>query len=95
MKAAVPNIEAELELLPDVNLATIAKIIQAHWTSPYFGAVPYLKAMRELHDMASAYGCDSAHSIILYFLSNAQTWRGPVARAVKAELNRRLKGEAK
>jgi hypothetical protein len=90
MKTVSPNSEAELELLPEVNLATIAKIIQANWTSPYFGAVPYLKAMRELHDMDSTYGCDSARGIVLYFLSNAQTWRGPVARAVKAELNRRL-----
>lgn len=81
--------------LPAKSLFGIAWIITADWTHPNFAAVPYMNAMIDLHDMDSTYGAASARDIVLYFLANAQTWRGPVARAVKAELNRRLKGEAK
>ena len=32
---------------------------------------------------------DSGRSIVRYFLGNAGTWRGDVAKAIKAELKRR------
>ena len=64
----------------------IAGEIRADWKKIYFGAVPYLDAMSSLEGIGDAYGCDDARSIVLYFLANAQTWRGPVARSVKAEL---------
>jgi hypothetical protein len=67
-------------------LSEIAKEIRKDWTSPYFGAVPYLDAMSTLSTIDQDYFCDSGVSIVLYFLANAQTWRGPVARRVKAEL---------
>lgn len=41
--------------------------------------------------MDDKYGADDARGIVLYFLSNATAWRGPVARAVKAELKGMLK----
>jgi len=59
----------------------------------YFGAVPYLRAMMELDKITDKYGEDSAKSIVLYFLSNAATWRGEVARRVKAELKRMVAAE--
>jgi hypothetical protein len=31
---------------------------------------------------------DSAKSIVLYFLANANTWRGEKARAIKVELKK-------
>jgi hypothetical protein len=65
---------------------TIAREIQADWTKPYFGAVPYLGAMHSLQDMTDSYGADSAKSVVLYFLSNANTWKGDTARRVKKEL---------
>ena len=71
-------------------LSTIAREIRANWIKPYFGAVPYLDAMRSLNNVTDAFGYDSAASVVRYFLSNAATWRGPVARAVKAELNAML-----
>jgi hypothetical protein len=37
-------------------------------------------------------GFDSARSVVLYFLSNASSWRGDVAKRVKAELKAHLKG---
>lgn len=64
----------------------IAAEIAADWTKPYFGAVPYLRAMHSLQSPADNYGFDNGRSIIRYFLGNAAHWRGPVARRIKAEL---------
>ena len=64
----------------------IADEIIKDWTKPYFGAVPYLGAMRFLHTVDDTYGYDDARTVILYFMSNATTWRGETARRVKAEL---------
>lgn len=67
-------------------LFEIANDIHADWTNVYFGAVPYLDAMSVLRSIEDNYGLDSARSIVLYFLSNASTWRGETARRIKAEL---------
>lgn len=48
---------------------------------------PYRKAMRELDTITDRYGLDSAYEIVLRFLANATSWRGPDARRIKAELN--------
>ena len=77
--------------LSNLNLAGIASVIRRNWKKVYFGAVPYLQAMATLNDVNEMYGTDSGRSIVIYFLSNAQTWKGPSAEACKAELNRRLK----
>ena len=69
----------------------IAAEIRADWKNVYFGAVPYLDAMRSLTSVRDMYGADSADSIIIYFLGNATTWRGEVARRVKAELKALVK----
>ena len=84
---------AELDLTADelavLSLDQLARLVRRHWPKPYFGAVPYLEAMETLESIEQDYGCDSGKSVVLYFLSNAQTWRGPAAKAVKAELKRR------
>ena len=67
-------------------LYMIAHDIAEHWPQPYFGAVPYLDAMGTLDTIEDAYYYDSARSVVLYFLANAQTWRGPDAKRLKAEL---------
>jgi len=67
-------------------LFQIAAEIRADWKNPYFGAVPYLSAMSTLSDVREKYIYDDGKSIVLYFLSNATTWRGETARRVKAEL---------
>lgn len=72
-------------------LYTIAREIINDWDKPYFGARPYLLAMRDLQSMKDSYGADDAASIVRYFLSNATTWRGETARRVKRELNLMLK----
>jgi hypothetical protein len=68
------------------SIASIAQEIRRDWTKPYFGAVPYLQAMYSLDDITDDYGADSGKSIVLYFLSNASTWKGETARRIKAEL---------
>jgi len=73
-------------------LYTIAKEIKSDWGSKVnFGAVPYLGAMRQLTNITDNYGEDTATSIVAYFLCNASTWRGEVARRVKKELNAMIK----
>jgi hypothetical protein len=67
-------------------ISEIARDIKHHWQSPYFGAVPYIQAMLQLHSITDMYGFDDARGIILYFLSNANTFRGEHARRLKSEL---------
>lgn len=69
-------------------LYEIAQEIRKDWKNVYFGAVPYLQAMGTLTSIQDDYGMDSGKSIVLYFLSNAMTWRGETAKRVKAELKK-------
>ena len=68
------------------SLSTIAKDIRADWKNIYFGAVPYVDAMRELDSINDRYYADTAESVVRYFLANAGTWRGEVARSITLEL---------
>ena len=81
--------------LDEIKVWEIAQIISQDWKNPYFGAVPYLDAMKSLSSIYQDFGFDSGESVIRHFLCNAGTWRGPVARAVKRELNRRLNRRVK
>ena len=67
-------------------LYAIAIDIRAHWPKPYFGAVPYIDAMRAVASINDPYGVESARGLVLYFLANAGTWRGEHAKRIKAEL---------
>ncbi len=69
-------------------LYEIAREIEKDWKRPYFGAVPYLEAMGYLNSIEDNFIEDSGKSVVLYFLANANTWRGEVARRVKTELKR-------
>lgn len=69
------------------NLSTIAAEIRKDWGSKVnFAAKPYLSAMASLDSINDQYGYDDARSIVLYFLSNASSWRGENAKRIKAEL---------
>jgi hypothetical protein len=71
---------------PVRSISSIAIAILAEWEKPYFGAKPYLSAMLSLDSIDDKYGLDDARNIILYFLSNAKTFRGEKAKALKLEL---------
>lgn len=81
------------ENLKELRLYELANIIRKDWGpgKVYFGAKPYLDAMGTLDSADDNYGDDSGKYIVNYFLCNANTWKGDVARAVKAELKRRVK----
>ena len=84
------------------SLADVARDIIADWSTDgtasgvWFGAVPYVRAMIYLDTMpddgslAFSFGDDRADDVVLRFLSNSATWRGPTARAVKTELRAAL-----
>lgn len=77
-------------------LSEIASEIRKDWKATskngiYFGAVPYLDAMSTLDKISDNYFMDSGKSIVIYFLANAQTWKGDKAREIKKELNAMLK----
>ena len=78
-------------MLEPRSIAAIARECRRDWTKPYFGAVPYLSAMLSLDRINDRYGEDSGRSVVAYFLSNATTWRGLVARQCKAELKAMLR----
>ena len=69
-------------------LYQIANEIRKDWTKVYFGAVPYLDAMQTLDSINDNYMFDSGKSVVLYFLSNATTWRGETAKRIKLELKK-------
>lgn len=73
-------------------LFAIAAEVRTEWQNVYFGAVPYLDAMSSLGNTHDSYGYDGGDEIVLYFLSNATTFRGEAARRIKAELKAHLAG---
>ena len=68
------------------SISAIAADISRAWAKPNYAAVPYLSAMRCLDSISDTHGADSAKSVVIYFLCNASTFRGPAAKALKAEL---------
>lgn len=84
--------------MTDTNTTTarpiyvIAQDIKNLWSTQgkgvNYAAKPYLDAMRSLTDGNSRYGLDQADEIVLRFLGNATSFRGPEAKALKAELRR-------
>jgi len=64
----------------------IAADIRKDWKRPNYAAVQYLDAMLSITNIEDMYGSDTAKSVVLYFLRNAGTWRGPVAKDIKGEL---------
>lgn len=75
------------------TFAEIAREIKQTWKNVYFGAEPYLQAMTTIDssDKNAPYMLELAEDIVIYFLANAQTWRGEDARRIKAELKSMIK----
>ena len=77
------------ENLKTLPLSQIARLIRQDWKKVNYAAKPYLDAMLQLDSVDDAYGYDSGKGIVRYFLGNAGTWRGDIAKAIKVELKRR------
>lgn len=77
-----------------MSLRDLANVIREDWGSKgkgvNYAAKPYLDAMATLQSINDNYMFDDGRSVVRYFLSNATSWRGDVAKAVKAELKSRL-----
>ena len=73
------------------SLKEIALEIRADWKNPYFGAVPYINAMALMNSVDDNFFADNGREVVIYFLANASTWRGEVARRIKKELNSLVK----
>lgn len=68
------------------SVSEIALEISSDWSNVHFAARPYLNSMFSLCSINGSDWNDSAASVVRYFLANASSWRGPIARKVKAEL---------
>ena len=78
--------------LTTLSISQLASIVSQDWGNKVnYAARPYLDAMFSIGDIKDTYGYDTGVSVVLYFLCNANTWRGETAKAVKAELKRRTK----
>lgn len=75
------------------SLRTIAGEVYADWKNVHYAARPYLEAMTQLERVTDNYGYDTGKGVVLYFLSNASTWRGPVAKRIKAELKQMVESK--
>ena len=65
---------------------TIAAEIREDWTNINPAANAYLEAMEVSNYIDSMYLFETVQGIVLYFLSNAGSWRGETARRIKKEL---------
>ena len=70
------------------NLSEIAKDIRSNWKNVYSWAEPYLQAMEQIHspETDAPYLFEDAKTQVMYFLANAQYWRGEIAKTIKKEL---------
>lgn len=73
------------------TLRVIAEEIRSDWVPVHYTAKPWLVALEEIDTIKDMYGADSGKTCVAYFLSNAGSWRGPVARRIKKELNALIK----
>ena len=77
--------------IPANNISELVAYAKAQNGKVNFAAKPYLAAMMGMGDINEQFGYDSGRSIVIYFLNNASSWRGDVAKRVKAELRAMLK----
>ena len=75
------------------TFSAIAAEIKKLWPKPYFGAVPYIMALLECDTVEpdDRYMFEDVRTQVNYLLANMQTFRGPDARRIKAELKSMLK----
>ena len=72
-------------------LYEISRAIRKAWPRPHFAALPYLDALRDITSTDEMFYHETGASVVRRFLANAQTFRGPTAKALKEELKEHLK----
>ena len=69
-----------------MDMEKIAKGKGKYWRNAFPYLAPYADAMLSLNSVKDNYYMESGREIVCRFLANAATWRGEVAKRVKAEL---------
>lgn len=78
--------------LERATIKEIAQLVARDWGQGMGSyARVYVEAMLTMETVLDKYMLEDGDDIVIRFLSNAVTWRGVTARAVKLELNNRLK----
>jgi hypothetical protein len=68
------------------RLHEIAEESVLNWPELYLDAVPSIHAMRRIEKTTDRCGMGDGEGLVRYCRVNARTWRGEVAKRVKAEL---------
>lgn len=68
------------------TISDYAVEISSDWKNIPRNASAYLDCMADLQTINDMYMYDSARSIVLRFLCNAQQWKGENAKRIKSEL---------
>jgi hypothetical protein len=71
---------------PEVMARDIEACFRAMGKPVYFGAVPYLQALKLMNNWTEPYFNDRPSYVAAYLLGNLTTMRGPEAKAIRAEL---------
>lgn len=74
-----------------MTLSQISDVIFTDWRDMSPQAFQYADAMRDLDNMESMFGSDSASVIVAYFLTNAKHWKTETAKEIKKVLQKMLK----
>ncbi len=74
-----------------LSISDIALEIRRNWKNVNYAAKPYLDALDSMETAQDTFGFDSGQSVIAYFLANASSFRGEIAKAIKKELLKRIK----
>ena len=81
--------------LTTLSFGEIADIIKKDWgaglTKKYGYYDNYVAPLYSINSLNDMYYFDTAFSVVSYALANYGTWKGETAKAIKKELNRRLK----
>jgi hypothetical protein len=86
--------EAPLDDYSNKTIAELAMNISKDWSKNgkiNNAAKPYIQAMYSLRSIEDTFYLDTGTMIVSYFLSNASSWKGKIAKAIKQELRKRLK----
>lgn len=78
--------------LGSLDVQQIVALVYDDWDDVHPSAATYLNALdvNDCRELADPVGNETADLQLRYFLAHAASWRGETARAVKAELRRRL-----
>jgi hypothetical protein len=85
------NQVAGLADVTKLSISEIAEVVHKDWKNIPEYAKAYSVPMLSLVSINENYYEDTGKSVVAYFLANASGWRGETAKAIKKELNRRLK----